>query len=194
MDRETLSTVSRSSDRAKLLEVRANSFAAAFLMPDRGVRQFLATLGKDKIARTRAEVFDGVSSVPAEIRTSADLNIKLYDVLQIAHHFGVSKTAVLYRLLNLRLINQTEHQELVSQDVENGRVLSRLLKIDDEPKEPERVDSMARFLLLAVEALRRDEISMSKFKELAQMARLDKKAIPELIATALQEPKVCKET
>ena len=37
---------SRESERSDLLEVRANVFAANFLMPEEGVRQFVGTLGK----------------------------------------------------------------------------------------------------------------------------------------------------
>lgn len=194
MDRHTLNTVSRTSDHANLIEVRANSFAAAFLLPEGGVRQFLATLGKDKVARTRAEVFDGISSVPVEFRTSAEARIKLYDVLQLAHYFGVSKVAVLFRLLNLRLINQAEHKDLVSQDTEIGPALLRLLGLKESREGAPREDTMTRFLALALEALRREEISMSKFRELAEMAGLDKQEIRKLVSTALQESKVPKET
>ena len=186
MDRQAPETISRLSDRANLIEIRANAFAAAFLMPERGVRQFLSSLGKDKQSRSRAEVFDEEGAVPVEIRTGSELNIKLYDVIQLAHHFAVSRQAVLYRLLNLRLITQAEHEELAKQDTKSGKKLAELMFLDYEPKDAEKGDSMSRFLSLALEALRRDEISMSKFKELAAMAKLSKSQIQELVSTALK--------
>jgi Zn-dependent peptidase ImmA (M78 family) len=48
--------VSRESERTDLLEVRANVIAANFLMPEDGVRQFVATLGKGSTSRLDAEV------------------------------------------------------------------------------------------------------------------------------------------
>jgi Zn-dependent peptidase ImmA (M78 family) len=186
MDRHAQETISRLSDRTNLIEIRANAFAAAFLMPEGGVRQFLSSLGKDKQTRSRAEIFDGEGTVPVEIRTSSESNIKLYDVIQLAHHFAVSRQAILYRLLNLKLITQAEHEELAKQEISYGKKLATLMFLGDEPKDVEKIDSMSRFLSLALEALRRDEISMSKFKELAAMTKLSKSHIQELLSTALK--------
>jgi len=58
VDRDRSGLVSRASDREDLIEVRANSFAASFLMPEEGVRQFVASLGKGGPSRAYAEVFD----------------------------------------------------------------------------------------------------------------------------------------
>ena len=41
LDRDRLGTVSRTTERDDLSEVRANAFAAAFLLPAEGVRQFM---------------------------------------------------------------------------------------------------------------------------------------------------------
>jgi Zn-dependent peptidase ImmA (M78 family) len=45
-DRDRSGLISRTSERDDLVEMRANAFAASFLMPEDGVRQFVAGLGK----------------------------------------------------------------------------------------------------------------------------------------------------
>jgi hypothetical protein len=55
LDCDAKGVISRASDRADLGEVRANAFAASFLMPEVGVRRYLATLGKGGESRIFAE-------------------------------------------------------------------------------------------------------------------------------------------
>ena len=88
VDRDRAGLVSRTTDRDDLVEVRANAFAAGFLMPEEGVRQFIAGLGKGKPSRAYAEVFDEAGSVNVEGRSGPGTQaVQLYDVVQIAHHF-----------------------------------------------------------------------------------------------------------
>jgi len=78
LDRAQLGHVSRESERADLPEVRANVFAANFLMPEDGVRQFVGNLEKGSTSRLHADVFDGAGVVPVDSRTaggSQDLQI-----------------------------------------------------------------------------------------------------------------------
>lgn len=75
-----------------LLEVRANAFAAAFLMPEAGVRDYLASHGL---------LSGGVVS-----------HLSQGDVVRAMSHFGVSRPALLYRLQNLRLITEGTREEL----------------------------------------------------------------------------------
>jgi len=181
MDKKLSGIVSRQSQHADLLEMRANSFAANFLIPEKGIRQFLAGLGKERSPRTQAQVFDGESSVPVEIRASANRNIQLYDIIQIAHHFGVSRPAVIFRLLNLALLTTNEHQSLVQQNDQAGRQYAKLMGLSSQPQNLGSMDFHHRFLGLALEALRRDEISTGKFKHLARMIGLSTKQILELL-------------
>jgi hypothetical protein len=46
LDKDTIGMVSRESERNELREVRANSFAANFHLPEEGVRQFVAGCGR----------------------------------------------------------------------------------------------------------------------------------------------------
>ena len=75
LDRAQMGHVSRESERADLLEVRANVFAANFLMPEDGVRQFVGTLGKGSASRLHADVFDGSGVVPVDSRTAGGAKI-----------------------------------------------------------------------------------------------------------------------
>ena len=81
--------ISRASERDELLEVRANAFAASFLMPEEGVRPFIASLGKGRPSRLHAEIFDESESLNIEGRTEPGSQVvQLYDLVQLAHHFG----------------------------------------------------------------------------------------------------------
>lgn len=82
-----------------LVEVRANAFAAAFLLPAAGVREYLSAnglLAEGKVAHLS----------PA-------------DVVRAMAFFGVSRQALLYRIQNLRLMEPRVPEELWSFSV-NG--------------------------------------------------------------------------
>lgn len=181
MDRHTTGTVSRESERGDLIEVRANSFAANLLMPEKGVRLFLAGLGKDRMPRTRAEIFDEGGTVAVELRGNASQKVKLYDVVQVAHHFGVSRMAALYRLFNLRIITEAELNDLKTQEKKDGFALTKFLRLHVQEHQKPQPDSNHRFIALALEAFSRDEISTGKFRELMVMATLSDDDIDELI-------------
>ncbi|MBI3131487.1 MAG: ImmA/IrrE family metallo-endopeptidase [Acidobacteria bacterium] len=185
-DRDRYGFISRVSDREDLLEVRANVFAANFLMPTEGVRQFVTGLGKGRPSRTRAEVFDEVGSLPVEGRTQpGSQTIKLYDVVQMAHHFGVSRTSALYRLRNLRLLTNPELDLLKGLDeAGQGRQLAELLGLPEPDHSELRGAFRHRFLGLALEGYRRDEISYGKLKELVAMVGLEPEALERLVAEA----------
>lgn len=184
-DRSRSGVVSRESDRDSMLEVRANAFAAAFLMPENGIKHHLATLGKDKASRMQAELFDESGTATVEMRGAAGArDLKIYDIVQIAYIFGISRIAVLYRLRNLRVINDVEHERLLREDSASGRAIASLLGLS-EPDEPGHSHFVHRFLGLALEALRRDEITMAKFFELARDAGLtDRSQAKQLVADA----------
>ncbi len=170
-DRDRFGFVSRVSERDNLIEVRANAFAASFLLPAEGVRMFVASLGKGQPSRASADVFDEAGSLTVERRsTPGSQSIQLYDVVQVAHHFGVSRIAALYRLLNLRIINRGEFDELKELDeTGDGALLAERLGLS-EPDQVERSNWFRRrFLGLVLEAYRREEISRGKLTELASI-------------------------
>lgn len=180
MDQNRSGGISRTDDdRDDLLEVRANSFAAEFLMPSDDVVRFMKNLGKGMDSRSQAFAYDEEGAVCAEQRANAaSQDIQIYDVALLAHHFGVSRVAALYHILNLKLINKLDLQRLRSQeDNGTGRSIAEFLAIinpvnsDDTTMEFRR-----RFLALALEATRLELISESKFVELASMVGMRDRA------------------
>jgi Zn-dependent peptidase ImmA (M78 family)/DNA-binding XRE family transcriptional regulator len=178
LDRERRGTISRVADRDSLSEVRANAFAANFLMPEEGVRQFITALGKGSPSRRHAEVFgDSVEVlgnsgvVRALSRTEPrSQDIQLYDVVHLAHHFGVSRLAALYRLHNLGFLTEAELERFKAQEeAGRGKEVAALLGLPEADDEGARHEFRQRFLSLALEAFRQGAITRAKLQELAQM-------------------------
>lgn len=173
LDRERRGLVSRTSDRENLLEVRANAFAAGFLLPEEGVREFLAGIGKGQPSRFQTEIFDEAGVLAVEGRTEpGSQNIQFHEIVQLAHHFGVSRLAALYRLRNLRLITEAELAQFREADEQGkSKEVEKILKLkDDAPGDAGELTR--RFVGLALEALRRKVITRTKFQELARSANL----------------------
>jgi Zn-dependent peptidase ImmA (M78 family) len=185
-DRRLLGTVSRTEDRDELIEVRANAFAAGFLMPSEGVRQFIAAQGKGRPSRASAQVFDEAGSVQAEGRAEpGSQDIQIYDVVHVAHHFGVSRLAAMFRLRNLKLITQTEFDDLkVAEEGGRGRELAAMLALPDNDDAEDRNGFRHRVLSLALEAYRRDLITRAKLVELAALLSMCEEEVDQLLERA----------
>lgn len=169
LDRAQMGHVSRESERSDLLEVRANVFAANFLMPEEGVRQFVGTLGKGSSSRLHAEIFDESGVVPVDTRTAGgSQDLQIYDVVKLAHHFGVSMLSALYRLMNLRLITDKQFEQMKQMDSEGmSKQLAELLGLAELSEEESISAFYRRYLVLALEAYRREKISRRKLVEIA---------------------------
>jgi Zn-dependent peptidase ImmA (M78 family)/DNA-binding XRE family transcriptional regulator len=183
VDRERSGLISRSSQKNDLIEIRANAFAAAFLMPREGVRQFITSLGKGRPSRAYADVFDEAEPVSVEARADPrSQDIQLYDLVQLAHHFAVSRLSALYRLQNLRLITEAELARMKADDeAGKGRELAILLGLPDPDHAAARNEFRHRFLGLGLEAFRRHLITRAKLVELAAMVERDTEAVDQLI-------------
>jgi len=175
VDRDERGLVSRGQDRDKLIEIRANAFAAGFLMPADAVRRFIGSLGKGQPSRMEVEVFDEEGPVQARARAApGSQDIQLYDVVQMAHHFGVSRAAACYRLKSVRLLTSAELDSLIEQDrAGRGREIEKLLGLPEPDHQARRNEFRHRFLGLAIEAFRRAEISRAKLVEVAAMVDVD---------------------
>lgn len=187
IDRERSGAISRAENRSELLEVRANAFAAEFMMPAEGVRQFIQALGKGSASRAQLAVFDGADVVQVEQRAAPGSQaIQLYDAALLAHHFGVSRISALYRLKNLRLIDEREFQRLKSEeDAGAGKAIADFLAADDPAEERGTRDEFRRrFLGLALEANRREEITQNKLTELAAMVGMKPRDVERLLSSA----------
>lgn len=185
-DRDRSGLVSQTSARDDLIEVRANAFAANFLMPEDGARQFVAGLGKGKPSRLFAEVFDEAGYLNVEGRSEPGTQtIQLYDVVQVAHYFGVSRLSALFRLRNLRLLTGAEFEHLKALDDQGkGKQLAKLLGLTEPDHAEMRSEFKHRFLGLALEAYRRDEISRGKLRELVAMVGLTADDLDQLLDDA----------
>lgn len=185
LDRSAKATVSRAQDRDKVVEVRANAFAAAFLMPADGVLEFVTGLGKGRPSRLRAEVFDVFDFEPlhAEGRPEpGSQSMQMYDVVLLASHFSVSRIAVLYRLKNLKLVNQPEFDVLHTQEQSGaGKDIAQFLQLDEPDEIATRTEFVGRFLALGFEALRRGVISPSKLRENASMVQVASESVDAIV-------------
>ena len=156
------------------MEVRANAFAASFLIPAEGVRGYVNALSKGLGSRTRADTFDEEAVTRVEGRKRVDTqNIELHDVVRMAHHFGVSCTAMLYRLKGLDFVTEDERSSLAAQD---SAGLAKALR--GFPGLPEPVDSdgemrvHARFVAMVIEAFTRGKITQRKLDELGTLVQV----------------------
>ncbi len=188
VDRGRPGTVSRAENRNELVEVRANAFAAHFLMPEAGVRAFLKTLGKGEATRQVLEVFDGgnaqgftreegISAQKRAIPKSQDLQV--YDVVVMAHYFGVSYEAAIYHLLNLKVIAKNRFEALKEQR-ETAASVAWTMGIAQWNEEAHWTLT-EQILELGFEAYRRGEISRSKLLELAADMQVSKENIDQAI-------------
>jgi Zn-dependent peptidase ImmA (M78 family)/transcriptional regulator with XRE-family HTH domain len=186
LDPDLLNQVSRGSERDDLREVRANAFAAAFLLPEEGARQFVERLGKGEPSRARARLFDESGALDIEARASpGSQRIQLYDVVLLAHHFKVSRMAAVYRLLNLKLLTQTELDELrAMEDAGAGKRLQDLLHLPASDPAALGEEFHHRFLGLALEAYRRELITRGKLLELARLVGVEREEVLELLDQA----------
>jgi Zn-dependent peptidase ImmA (M78 family)/transcriptional regulator with XRE-family HTH domain len=186
-DREEAARVSQGG--TDLVEMRANAFASAFLMPAGGVEDRLRRLDKGRPSRQAQIVYDVAGNAESEVEirpASGSQSITYQDVAVIARHFGVSYEAAVWRLKNLGYIGNPETTSLIARK-DDGKRFASLLKfselLDEKEATPDEREQELRVQLawLAVEAYRREEISQGRLRELA--GKLDISA-PKLLALA----------
>lgn len=176
MDRDARVQVSSADNAADLVEKRANAFAAAFLMPRAGMAIILMQLDKGRPSRSEQSIFDVAndSAFDAEIRPVArSQNITFSDVALIAHHFGVSYQAAVYRLKSLRHISAAQSGELLDNE-QYGREYLRALDLFEDLEVPENNrrrwnrELRAEVAHLGIEAYRQGEISRGRLLEVGK--------------------------
>jgi len=190
--RQTPSAISRFGSRDDLLEVRANTFSAHFLMPADGVREFLDVLGGP--SRQVQEVFDGYkqedinsdeSLVLVQRRSTANaLEVKMLDALRLARYFGTSYTATIYHLLNLKAIPKEIFEKLFSQKSQASQV-NELLKYSTHLEQEEACDLKTMMKNLIMEGLLREEISIQKAHAYAKLIQVDPRDLDKLVSSTL---------
>lgn len=188
-DRRAEGLVSLADARDDLREVRANAFAAAFLMPDSAVRSFVAGLAKGRPSRMQAVVYDGDEALPVTVRSNRQSQrLHLHDIVLLAHHFVVSCPAILYRLRSLGLVTESERSVMADQHKRGlSRELRPLLGLVDPNDTGERNRFQGRFVNLALEAFRREAITRRKLEELVRLASKGMAEIPSAYLNSFQE-------
>jgi Zn-dependent peptidase ImmA (M78 family)/transcriptional regulator with XRE-family HTH domain len=185
MDRSGPGVVSRASQQDDLIEVRTNVFAAAFLLPEDGVRRFVAKLGKGGESRAMAAIDSGDDVLRVRARTQPGTqDVQLYDVALLAHHFSVSRQTALYRLKNLKLVTDEELSRLLEEDRERGNPVAKSLGLREPDHTAARNEFAHRFLGLGVEAYRRGLISRSKLVELGELLGEHEEHVVDLLENA----------
>jgi Zn-dependent peptidase ImmA (M78 family) len=186
LDRSLRGTISLATRRDDLSEMRANSFAASFLMPEEGVRSTLADLGRSPISRERFEIFDENEAISAEVRPEpGSRGLALYEVVLLAHHFQASRTAALYRLFNLRLISAAERDDLLAREnAGQGKKIEDLLDLPQPDHTTAREGFRLRFLGLAMEAYRREKITPAKLFELGLLVGYRRQTLEAILSSA----------
>ena len=194
LDRNRNIAISSADNASEMVERRANAFAAAFLMPRNGVYEALQSLDKGRASRQGQTVFDVATGgrIETELRSSAhSQRIAYKDIAMLAHHFGVSYQAALYRSKSLRCISHPECQELREQE-NAGRKYLKALDMFGEVGEPERRCRWDRELRreiahLAIEAYRRKEISRGRVLELSKTLNMSGRTLLDLAEIARGE-------
>ena len=187
LDRNLSVTVTTEGNRSDLIEVRANAFAAAFLMPEDGVAAFLLKRDKGKGSRESTPVYDiltekGGPEVEAQWRSAPrSQRISCQLVAMTAHHFGVSYQAACYRLKTLRYVNKEELQGLLGQE-QTGLAFLDLLKMKQDLEGKDDRQTLDRELLrevvnLAIEAYGRGEISKGRLLDIASILKISSKEL-----------------
>ena len=195
LDRDHTATISTQHNRADLLEVRANAFAAAFLMPAGGVRSFLRSRRKGLQSKVEAVVYDlSIEMADAPVRAimrtpPGSQKISYQDVAALAHLFGVSYQAGAYRLKSLGFVNDRELKELLDKQ-DMGREYLQMLDfydelegVDDSPRRADR-ELVSQVVDLAIEAFRRDQIKAERLLELGPILGIPGRKLATLAEAA----------
>lgn len=191
MDRDQPASVTSIHNSKNSSEQRANAFAAAFLMPEEGVRDFLHGVGKGRGSRREEAVVDAVTEmgIRGELRAPPrSQDVTYADAALLGRHFGASYPAAVWRLRGLNLINAEETDALLKQTDAAHRYLravrdfTTLDEVADAPPAESHEDHELdwQVLPLALEAWRRGEISQGRLLELGRLLEVEDETMLDL--------------
>ena len=117
-------------------------------------------------------------------------NITFQDIAIIAHHFGVSYQAAVYRLRSLNVISQKECDQLIAKYQDGKHYLSSLNMFSDLEKKESRElwdrELRTELSYLAIEAFRREEISRGRIIELGDAIGIGGKELYEFALATIE--------
>jgi Zn-dependent peptidase ImmA (M78 family) len=109
------------------------------------------------------------------------------DVATLAHHFGVSYQAALFRLKSLSIVNDAEFGELRDKEHFGKQYLELLQVLVDleglDERKPDR-EIVSQVVHLALEAYRREEISKGKLRDLSKLLNFSARELVMLAEAA----------
>lgn len=181
-DREMGVTVTARENATDLAERRANAFAAALLMPQRGVEGVLRSMHKGGPSRRTLVSYDVASQERLESEERAvpgSQTLTYREAASLALHFGTSFAAACYRLRELGYVNKVELDAMLQQQAlaTAYMVFTNLDEDIEKAPEPAATDDNEKELIgqmipLILEAHSREVISRGKVRELARMLGL----------------------
>ncbi|MHB8901945.1 MAG: ImmA/IrrE family metallo-endopeptidase [Thermoguttaceae bacterium] len=192
MDRRTPATVSTDKNRRDFLEVRANAFAAAFLLPAEGVAAFLRNRRKAVAGREEQIVYDPHTEgekdrIEAKSRNAAgNSKVTYQDVASLSFLYGTSYQAACYRLKSLGFISKPELGDLLEKET-YARDAFQLLDLHDNAPEDKREDEdilRLQVLSLAAEAFRREKILEGRLRDISSVLGVPAAKLLELAEVA----------
>lgn len=159
LDRDHHAGLSLTGNRSDLIEVRANSFAATFLVPRGGIRSFFRARGKGLASKQETIVFD-LFGYDHQIRSTqrtqpGSQKIAYQDVAILSNTYGVSYESRVYRLRSENLINGSEMADLLDQKEDASR-LAKLLEFGDDDNSRKDRELRNQIIKLSIEAFRRN--------------------------------------
>lgn len=187
LDRRAPATISSTKNRKDFREVRANAFAAAFLLPGDGVRSFLRHRRKTLPSRVDDLVYDPLANdshdfVAARTRhTASHGKVTYQDVASLMCYFRTSYQATCYRLKSLNLVTKDELAELLGKEEFAKQAFALLDLFDGLDGDPGKEQTGSRFdedvlrlqvVNLAVEAYRREEISSGRLRDISRVLHI----------------------
>ena len=185
MDRGRGASVTSRHNANDVSEQRANAFAAAFLIPEDGVREFMCGLSKGRGSRREETAVDSVTEqvIRGEMRAPPRSQRVTYtDVALLGRNFGVSYPAAVWRLRGLNTINPDETTALLERTETANRYLGAVRDFSALVEEEKGVapaeghedhELKWQILPLALEAWRREEISQDRLLEIGRLLHID---------------------
>lgn len=194
-DRDLKVTYTARMNSQQLIETRANSFAASFLMPKRGVEFALNRDEKGEPTRHLFSMYDvaNETATEAERRTpTGSQRLTPKDVARLALYFNVSFQVACYRLRSLGYVNQGELNGLLDQEHVGRLYMGMLCGAEDAYQAAseasfDRTDAdlhiISQLLPLVVEAYQRELVSRGKVLELSKLIGVSGTRVLELART-----------
>lgn len=186
-DRDRSITITTKQNSKDLIERRANSFAAAFLMPEAGVRELLEGVRAGEKSRRLFVNYDVANESSTEVEKRAapgSTSIDFTHAALLAYHFDVSYQAACYRLKDLDFVNRDQLTKLLNQEDTHGRPYLELLP---KGRALYRADSdghelVEQLIPLLIDALKAEEISDSKARSIAKTLGLSRADVETVLA------------